>query len=200
MTVSNNQALPRWNVTDVHESLDARSFTDALELVGADVERLAVLFDELDIRSTERSIEQADGDKADRAIAEFNRVSDALNLLDAYVYSIVSTDSRHEHAQAVMSEINTTGSSLRPLLARLADWVAALGADEIANVSAEAREHLGPLPGPWPPIGACRKPLATWRVRPPPSRPTALPVHHPALLFVYTGGAHSSRQARDSPT
>ncbi len=145
MTASNNQALPRWNVTDVHESLDARSFTDALELVGADVERLAVLFDELDIRSTERSIEQADGDKADRAIAEFNRVSDALNLLDAYVYSIVSTDSRHEHAQAVMSEINTTGSSLRPLLARLADWVAALGADEIANVSAEAREHLGPL-------------------------------------------------------
>ena len=72
-------------------------------------------------------------------------MSDALNLLDAYVYSIVSTDSRHEHAQAVMSEINTTGSSLRPLLARLADWVAALGADEIANVSAEAREHLGPL-------------------------------------------------------
>ena len=71
MTASNNQALPRWNVTDVHESLDARSFTDALELVGADVERLAVLFDELDIRSTERSIEQADGDKADRAIAEF---------------------------------------------------------------------------------------------------------------------------------
>ena len=145
MTASNNQALPRWNVTDVHESLDARSFTDALELVGADVERLAVLFDELDIRSTERSIEQADGDKADRAIAEFNRVSDALNLLDAYVYSIVSTDSRHEHAQAVMSEINTTGSSLRPLLARLADWIDALGADEIANVSAEAREHLGPL-------------------------------------------------------
>lgn len=145
MTATSNQALPRWNVTDVHESLDARSFADALELVGADVERLAVLFDELDIRSTERRIEPADGDKADRAIAEFNRVSEALDLLDAYVYSIVSTDSRHEQAQAVMSELNTTGSSLRPLLARLADWVAALGADEIANVSAVARDHLGPL-------------------------------------------------------
>ena len=145
MTTRGGQTLPRWNVTDVHESLDARSFTAALELVGADVKRLSALFDELNIRSTNRVIDSTDGDRADRAIAEFNRVSDALNLLHAYVYSIVSTDSRHEQAQAVLSELNTTESSLRPLLARLAEWVAALGADEIANVSAEAREHLGPL-------------------------------------------------------
>lgn len=145
MTTRGDQTLPRWNVTDVHESLDARSFTAELELVCADVKRLSALFDELNIRSTNRVIDSTDGDRADRAIAEFNRVSDALNLLHAYVYSIVSTDSRHEQAQAVLSELNTTESSLRPLLARLADWVAALGADEIANVSAEAREHLGPL-------------------------------------------------------
>ena len=31
--------LPRWSVADVHESLDARSFTDSLEQIGADISR-----------------------------------------------------------------------------------------------------------------------------------------------------------------
>ena len=34
---------------------------------------------------------------------------------------------------------------MSPLLARFADWIASLGADELAAVSSEAREHLGPL-------------------------------------------------------
>ena len=32
--------LPRWSVADVHESVESRSFTDAMERVGADVDRL----------------------------------------------------------------------------------------------------------------------------------------------------------------
>lgn len=139
------RALPRWNVSDVHESLDARSFTDAVERVGADVDRLVTTFDELGIRSVDRAIEPADGQRADQAISEYNRVSAALDLLETYVYSIVSTNSRDEQAQAVMSELDTTGSMLRPLLARLADWVASLDADALAEISTEADDHLGPL-------------------------------------------------------
>jgi len=137
--------LPRWDVTDLHASLDARSFIDALERVGADVDRLVALFDELDIRSTDRPIEPADGERADQTIRQFNRVSSDLDLLDSYVYSIVSTDSRDDQAQSVMSEIDNTAASMRPLLARLSDWVAALGAEELAAISVEARDHLGPL-------------------------------------------------------
>jgi oligoendopeptidase F len=139
------EALPRWDVTDLHESLAARSFTAAQEQVGADVDRLVALFDELDIRATDRAIEPDDADRADRAIREFNRVSSDLDLLDAYVYSIVSTNSRDERAQSTTSEIDTTGATLRPLLARLADWVASVGADALAELSTEAHDHLGPL-------------------------------------------------------
>ncbi len=139
------EQLPRWDVSDIHESLHARSFTAAQEQAGADIDRLVALFDELDIRATGRTIEPADGDRADRAIREFNRVSADIDVLDAYVYSIVSTDSRDEPAQAAMSEIDATSSSLRPLLARLADWVASLGADALAELSTEAHDHLGPL-------------------------------------------------------
>jgi pepF/M3 family oligoendopeptidase len=138
--------LPRWSVADVHESLDARSFTDALEGAAADADRLVALFDELDIRATAtRDVTDADGGAADRVIAELNRVADAVNLLRVYVYATVSTDSRDQQAQSIYSEIRQLDATLRPLTSRLAEWVAALGVDELATTSAEVQGHLGPL-------------------------------------------------------
>ncbi|MEP4652767.1 MAG: M3 family oligoendopeptidase [Ilumatobacter sp.] len=146
--------LPRWSVSDVHESLDARSFLDAQEQAGAEVDRLIALFDEHairgasrhgDDRTEQRSATSADGAAADAVIAGFNRVSAELDLLGAYVYSSVSTDSRNAAAQAAMSELEPVESKLSPLLSRLADWVASFDLDELAAVSSEAAEHLGPL-------------------------------------------------------
>ena len=150
MTTTENrpdaEPLPRWSVADVHESLDARSFADALEQARADADRLVALFDELDIRATgARPVTADDGAAADRALRELNRVSDAVNLLRAYVYATVATDSRHERAQAVFSETRRLDATLRPLSSRLADWVAALGVDDLADVSDEVHDHAGPL-------------------------------------------------------
>ncbi|MEO5974746.1 MAG: M3 family metallopeptidase, partial [Ilumatobacteraceae bacterium] len=55
------------------------------------------------------------------------------------------TDTRHEQAQGLYSELETLDARVSPLLARFADWIASLGADELATVSTGAREHLGPL-------------------------------------------------------
>jgi oligoendopeptidase F len=138
--------LPRWSVADVHESLDARSFLDAQEQAGAEVERLIALFDEHAIRGGEQRVATAtDGAATDAAIAGYNRVAAELDLLGAYVYSSVSTDSRNAAAQAVMSELEPVESKLRPLLSRLADWVASFDVDELAVVSTEASDHVGPL-------------------------------------------------------
>lgn len=138
--------LPRWSVGDLHDSLGSRSFLDAKERAGTDVERLVALFDEHDIRGRDRrTASQADGAAADAVIAGYNRVADELNLLGAYVYSSVATDSRNAAAQATMSELEPVESKLRPLLARLSDWVAAFDVDELAVVSTEAAEHAGPL-------------------------------------------------------
>jgi oligoendopeptidase F len=57
----------------------------------------------------------------------------------------VSTDSRDERAQALLSEIGTIDAKLTPLLARLADWVHSLGVDALAAVSPVVGDHLGPL-------------------------------------------------------
>ena len=139
-------ALPRWSVADVHQSFDARSFTDAMESAGAGVTRLEALFEEHNVRAiTPRPVQPADGEAADSVISTFNNVVEAQEILGAYIYATVSTDSRNERAQGLLSEMETLDARVSPLLARLADWVAALGTEQLATVRTEARDHLGPL-------------------------------------------------------
>jgi oligoendopeptidase F len=138
--------LPRWSVTDVHVSFEARSFADAMEQSSAEVDRLVTLFDELDIRATpERPPTAADGEAADNAIKAYNRTSAASSLLGTYIYATVATDSRNERAQALLSETRLTDAKLKPLTARLADWVASLGVEPLAELSTEVHNHIGPL-------------------------------------------------------
>jgi pepF/M3 family oligoendopeptidase len=138
--------LPQWSLADVHDSIDARSFTDALERSAADVDRLVALFDELGIRATERrQPTDVDGEAARSALDEMNRVSADLAVLRSYAYCIVAADSRDTPAQAALGETRRIDAVLRPLTARLADWVAALDVDALADLSAEVDEHRGPL-------------------------------------------------------
>lgn len=153
--MTDTRDLPSWSVSDVHESLTSRTFVDSMERVAADVGRLEALFDELDIRAVGDSspdhvasdviVDDATGRRADRAISSFNTVVADLEVLEAYVYANVSTDSRNESAQSSLSELDVLGSRVTPLLARLADFVADLDPTALAAVSTEARDHLGPL-------------------------------------------------------
>jgi pepF/M3 family oligoendopeptidase len=138
--------LPRWSLADVHESVDARSFHDAMERSAADVERLVALFDELGVRAVEpRPPTAQDGVAADDALRALNRVSAQLAVLRTYSSCTVATDSRDTSAQAALSETRRIDAIMRPLSARLADWVAALGVDALATVSSEVADHRGPL-------------------------------------------------------
>ncbi len=138
--------LPRWSVADIHESLDSRSFIDAMERSGAAIDRLDALFDEHDIRAVPaRAVTDADGASADAVIVAYNDLVDEIDVLAATVFATVSTDSRHEQAQSLLSEIDVDGARLRPLMARLADWINALGVEELGSVSEQVGEHAGPL-------------------------------------------------------
>ena len=62
MSITETEPLPRWSVADVHEGLDARSFTDAMERIGAGAGRLVALFDQHDVRAiAPRPVTAADG-------------------------------------------------------------------------------------------------------------------------------------------
>jgi oligoendopeptidase F len=138
--------LPRWSVADLHESLAARTFTDAVERFGADVARLEAAFDTHRVRAAEvRAVTSEDGATVDEILDAYNDVARQAEELHAFVYATVSTDSRDEQAQAAMSELDDLDARLRPLLARLADWVCALDPRELGAVSTVARDHAGPL-------------------------------------------------------
>ncbi|MFM8902320.1 MAG: M3 family oligoendopeptidase [Actinomycetota bacterium] len=138
--------LPRWSVADVHESFESRSFADAMERTGANVARLEAQFEQHNIRAVDsRKPTRQDGEAANKVITAMNETIKESEILGAYVYATVSTDTRDEKAQGLLSELEVVDSRLAPLLARLADWVASLGADDLARVSEVAREHLGPL-------------------------------------------------------
>ena len=59
-------------------------------------------------------------------VQRYNEAATQLATLQAYVYATVSTDTRHEQAQSLLSEVATQSAKVAPLLARLADWVNAL--------------------------------------------------------------------------
>ncbi len=140
------EELPRWNLSDVHESFTARSFRAAMERVSTDTDRLAALFDTHGVRAVPaRPTDDADGAAADAIIVALNDWQLQLQQLSTYVQATVSTDSYNEIAQALASELQMLSSRGQPLFARFVDWVAALGPQELAVVSPQAHDHLGPL-------------------------------------------------------
>jgi oligoendopeptidase F len=138
--------LPRWSVADVVPSLDSPEFAADFERIGAEVHRLVALWDEHGVRATDpRPVTADDGTAADAVIAAYNRVAHEMLITSAAVYATVSTDSRDEHASALLSEITVLESTVSPLIARLADWVHALDVDALATVSSEVGDHVEPL-------------------------------------------------------
>ncbi len=138
--------LPRWSVTDLHESFDSRSFIDAMERTGADASRLEALFEQHGIRAVEaRAATADDGVAADAVVAALNDFHAHSELLEAYIYATTSTNSFDERAQALMAEYEMTSTRVRPLTARFAAWVASLGVDSLAHVSPAVAEHREPL-------------------------------------------------------
>ncbi|MEY3925999.1 MAG: hypothetical protein RIQ63_1350, partial [Actinomycetota bacterium] len=106
MSSTHETSLPRWSVADVHESFEARSFTDSMERLGASITRLEALFEEHNIRAIEpRTPSAADGQAADATIAAFNSTVADSEILLSYVYATVSTNSRDERAQGLLSEL-----------------------------------------------------------------------------------------------
>ena len=103
-TLTINDPLPRWSVADVFESLDAPDFAAAMERASAEATRLAALFDEHNVRAVEpRPVTAEDGASADAVIIAINRAMAELEILEVAVYATVATNSRDEHAAALLS-------------------------------------------------------------------------------------------------
>lgn len=134
---------PRWDLAPIFGGLDDRAFTSALEGVYARIDRLAALYDELDIHATEPR-EPTDADVAGLAavLDATNELQIELRPVSAYLYALTTTDSRDDRAAASQVELQTHAAPLAPLNKRLGAWVAALGVDKLTTMSLTAAEHV----------------------------------------------------------
>ncbi|MEI7548409.1 MAG: hypothetical protein WCK21_10175, partial [Actinomycetota bacterium] len=138
--------LPRWSVADVHESLDARSLKDTMARCAAGISRLEELFEESGIRAvTPRPVTKQDGDVVDRIILAINFWEEEAATTQTVLEAFVSTDSYDERANTMYGEFTMTSARIRPLKARLAEWISAPGVAELATVSSQVEQHQGPL-------------------------------------------------------
>lgn len=141
--------LPRWRIDDIFASLDSREFTSAVESFRSEVHRLENAFDLDGIRAVPDGIEvTSDTETAgrlSRAITAYNNTVAHSQTLEAYVYALVSTNTRNEKAQALLSEIETLESRVTPLLARLADFANAHDLEALATLDSDVAEHMQPL-------------------------------------------------------
>ncbi len=133
---------PRWDLTPIFPSLDDRAFTDALESIFANVDRLGALYDELGVRDVEpRDPTDADVTALDDVLNATNQVQTELRPISAYLHGLVTTDSRNERAMALTVELQTRTAALGPLSKRLGAWLAALGVGKLVAHSDAAAEH-----------------------------------------------------------
>src|SRR3954452_18862797 len=132
-------ALPRWDLTPFFPSIQDRCFAAAHEHATADVARLVALYDRHDVRGGPPR-PPTPGDRAVLAevIGATNGLLDHLGLLSAYLYALVTTDTRDDLAAGHQSELQQQTVALAVLTKRFESWVARLGADALLDGTADA--------------------------------------------------------------
>ncbi|MGE0794301.1 MAG: M3 family oligoendopeptidase [Acidimicrobiia bacterium] len=138
-------ALPTWDLSTWFDGLDSPRFAAAHEAVGAGITRLVALYDRHDVRGTAdgstRPVDAAAVAAVDEVLAETNALLAELHVVDAYVYSFVSTDARDDLAAGLDSQLRSMQVPLAPLRSRLDAWLASFGAEPLVAASPLAADH-----------------------------------------------------------
>ena len=138
--------LPRWDVTDVFPAIGSREYAAAREQLSAGIARLTALYDEHDVRGGDDK--QADDETVaafDAVVTATNELMDEVRLLNGFVYSYVSTDSRDALASGEQSALQAELAQLSRLRSRFDAWIGSLGAEALAARSTIASDHAYPL-------------------------------------------------------
>lgn len=143
--MTDTDALPRWDVSEYFPSLDSREFAAAHEKLGAEIGRLASLYDRHDVRGGGYELDHETLAAFEEVLAATNDVHEQAGLLRAYVYAHVSTEASDADAQRAYSRIERAGADLTKLTGRFEAWIGALGAEGLIEGSELAAEHAWPL-------------------------------------------------------
>ncbi len=134
--------LPHWDLTPFFPSLDSREFLALQEEVGAEVGRLQLRFDELDIRGGD-PLEVTDevAAAADEVIESFNRLLARMRRIGSYLYGHTTTDATDATAAGALSRYQASVAPFATLDGRFDAWLARLDLDQVTARSTVAADH-----------------------------------------------------------
>ncbi len=135
--------IPRWDLAPFFDSANDRALHAGLESIYARLDRLSALYEQHGVRAVEpRTPTLQDFATIDQIIRETNELHAEMRPLSAFLYGLVTTDSRDDDAASLTVQLQTRLAGLGPLWKRLESWVAALGVAPLVAGSVEAASHI----------------------------------------------------------
>ena len=139
---------PRWDLTPLFPGLDAPEFTTALLAATTAIADLAASLDGVTAPPPVAASDQASDDEAttiSHLLTRYNTALERVELLGAYLYALVTTDSKNDLAQARLSELQRLQVELEKLGTRFVTWVGAHDVEALIDRSPVAADHAFPL-------------------------------------------------------
>ncbi|MEM7118641.1 MAG: M3 family oligoendopeptidase [Chloroflexota bacterium] len=136
-------SLPHWDLSNIYPGLESPEFEQAFANALETVQTLTAFFDEQQINRVDDPSTVPEDITAviEKAIATYNESLEEILTLYIYIFSFVSTNARHNEAQAKMSEMQQYFSHLSILGTRLTAWLGSLDVEESIKQSAVAADH-----------------------------------------------------------
>ena len=128
-------ALPKWDLTPIFPDLGSQAFEDAFTALLDDLSDLDTLLADTGRAETDSQAMLED------ALARLNSVSERQEVIWAYLYGLITTNSRDDQAQSRFSELQARSVTLDKALTRLDAWVAGQDAETLIAASSVAQEH-----------------------------------------------------------
>ena len=133
------EALPHWDVTPYFPSIESKEFQNAFDEVIASIAQLEKHFDELGICPS-RKTDNAQN-VLENSIIQINKLEEKLRLVNAYIYTFITTDSKDEKAQALLSQLQMHMAQLSKLETRWISWLSSVSLDELKAKSEIIDQH-----------------------------------------------------------
>ena len=127
--------LPRWDLTPIFPDLDSPAFANAFTALLTDLSNL----DEV----LPAGVQSQDDPRAtlEGALDRLNDVSERQEVIWAYLYGLITTNSRDQQAQSRFSELQARSVALEKASTRLDAWLAGQDVEALITASPVAREH-----------------------------------------------------------
>lgn len=140
--VDMTDTAPRWDLSTLFDGIESRQFAAAQESLGAELERLAAMYDHHDVRGGDLlQLTPETVEAFDQVVGATNGLMEQVRLIGAYLNARLSTDARDDEAATVLSQVQAKQAGLQKLTTRFEAWVGRFGADALIEASQVAADH-----------------------------------------------------------